>query len=350
MVPLSSFRAVRYRSIHGLSLPSLSKANLITGANGVGKTALLEAMWLFVGRYNPGLLWNANVQRSPSPTLDPISRLTDDKLELCGVENGTDHKIGFTFEKLEGVSSNGMTGAAVREDLKRLPPVVGRIRTYLDNKFVNEGNEGMQLTPSGLVLFQSPVPPEARPNCVIESARFQHETPTEYLQRYSSMIREGRKKELVTAINLLAEGIEDVEILTEDSGESYLSVTITDGKPRPLYDFGGGAVRLIRLMLGFSAARGGILLSDELENGIHHSAQRDIWDKAREWMGQWNVQFVATTHSAEFIDTAVDAFADAPTDLSIHKLFHNHDTGQIEAATFTGEALAGARDLKLEVR
>ena len=49
MTLLSSFKAVHYRGIDGLSLPRLTRANLVTGVNGIGKTALLEAMWLFTG-------------------------------------------------------------------------------------------------------------------------------------------------------------------------------------------------------------------------------------------------------------------------------------------------------------
>ena len=70
MTLLTSFGAVHYRGIDGLSLPRLSHANLVTGVNGIGKTALLEAIWLFTGRYNPMLLWNANVQRSTNPVLE----------------------------------------------------------------------------------------------------------------------------------------------------------------------------------------------------------------------------------------------------------------------------------------
>ena len=51
MTLLSSFTAVRYKGIDGLSLSRLSRANLITGVNGVGKTVLIEAIWLFMGRY-----------------------------------------------------------------------------------------------------------------------------------------------------------------------------------------------------------------------------------------------------------------------------------------------------------
>jgi len=53
MVHLSNFSAERYRGIGGLSLPRLTKVNLLTGMNGAGKSALIEAMWLFFGRHNP---------------------------------------------------------------------------------------------------------------------------------------------------------------------------------------------------------------------------------------------------------------------------------------------------------
>ena len=66
-------------------------------------------------------------------------------------------------------------------------------------------------------------------------------------------------------------------------------------------------------------------------------------------MHEWNVQFIATTHSAECIDAAMEAFADAPGDLSIHNLFAN-ESGNIKSATLLDEALEGARNLNLEVR
>ena len=44
MTLLSSFKAVHYRGIDGLSLTRLTPANLVTGVNGIGKTALLEAI------------------------------------------------------------------------------------------------------------------------------------------------------------------------------------------------------------------------------------------------------------------------------------------------------------------
>lgn len=349
MTLLSSFTAARYRGIDGLSLPRLTAANLITGANGVGKTALLEAVWLFIGRYSPMLLWNESVQRSGHPVLDPIRTLSSDSLELRGNESGEDHGVKWTFERVTHVARPVTVGGAAGERVAQLP-VAGRIDTYLDGQLAKGTIGGMQPTHAGMVMHENPATPDVRPNCVIEGTRFQLETPDEYLQRYSDMVRENGKQELTSAINLMLPRVHGVEILTSETGESYLSGVTEDGKQLPLHDLGGGVIRLCRLLLSFSACRYGLLLADEIENGIHHSALREVWNRARLWMGEWRVQLVATTHSAECLEAAMAAFADAPDQLSIHKLFRNGAAGRVEAVTFTGETLEGARDLSLEIR
>ena len=340
---LSSFKAIHYRGIEGLSLPQLSDVNLITGMNGVGKTALLEAIWLFMGRRDPALLWNLNIQRANNLVFDPIAELSDGVLELHGTEDGSSHQWKVTFEPVAQPAD-----PATKVDLAQLQ-VAGRLIAYLDGELVQtKNNARMYQTPRGLVMYENPDrPPRV---CVIESIRWQHETPNEYMQRYSELVRNGRKHELKSAMNLILPGLKDMEILTDEGDKSYMSAITTDDDRLPLKDLGGGIVRLFRLYLDFFTARKGILLVDEVENGIHYSVLRDLWKRIRLWTRESKVQFIATTHSAECLDAAMAAFVDYPNVLSIHKLFKNAESKKIEAATFTGETLEGARDLHLEVR
>ena len=345
---LSSFTAVHYKGIDGVSLHRLSRANLITGVNGVGKTALIEAIWLFMGRYNPTLLWNANVQRARNPVRDPVSRLSGPVLELHGTEEGQDHDVRWTFEPvLELVQP--LTVGEGAERMVQLP-VAGRIDTYLDGTLAKGSIGGMQPTSAGMVKHENPLPPAPRPNCVIEGTRYQLETSVEFLRRYSELVRENRKQVLKDAMGMILPAVSDFEILTDEQNESYLSGVTADGKQLSLHDLGGGVLRLCQLFLSCFASRGGILLADEVENGIHHSALPEMWNRTRQWMGKWSVQLVATTHSAECIEAATKAFADAPDELSVHRLFTDRETGKVRAATFTGETLEGARDLNLEIR
>lgn len=45
----------------------------------------------------------------------------------------------------------------------------------------------------------------------------------------------------------------------------------------------------------------GIVLIDEIENGLHHSIQQKIWKAVFKWAQNLNVQVFATTHSNECI-------------------------------------------------
>ena len=349
MIHLSSFEAVHYRGIDGLSLPKLNHVNLITGANGVGKTALIEAIWLFMGRHNTQLLWNANVQRSTNPIANPISELSDKPLKLCGTEGEERHEWKATFEEIEEVTWETVAASDAMYKLEQRP-VVGRLRTWIDNKELDGKLPARHNSPKGLVErgFSDSVTP--RTTCIIEGTRWQLEISGEYLNFYSNMVREGRKEDLANAVHLIFPKIKDVQILTDENGESYFSAITNDGDQHPLKNLGGGAVRLLKLYLNIFAARGGIVLVDEVENGIHYSVLRNFWTRARDWMHECNVQFIATTHSAECIDAAMEAFADAPGGLAIHKLYIEDESENVKAATFTGETLEGARNLNLEVR
>ena len=46
----------------------------------------------------------------------------------------------------------------------------------------------------------------------------------------------------------------------------------------------------------------------------------------------------------------MEAFADAPEDLAIHKLYTDGESGQVRAVTFTGESLEGAANMDIEMR
>ena len=150
-------------------------------------------------------------------------------------------------------------------------PITGRIDTYLDRRLAKGKIGGLQRTPWGLVQHQIPKPRTPRPGTVIEGTKFQIETSQEYLQRYSDMVREGHKEDFTNAVNLMLPKVKGVEILTDGMGNSYLSALTSDGVQLPLSDLGGGIVRLSRLLLSCFASRDGMLLADEIENGMHHS-------------------------------------------------------------------------------
>jgi hypothetical protein len=51
---LSDFRVQNLRGLNDLRLTDLARVNIVTGLNNVGKSALLEALWLFACGPNAG--------------------------------------------------------------------------------------------------------------------------------------------------------------------------------------------------------------------------------------------------------------------------------------------------------
>ena len=80
--------------------------------------------------------------------------------------------------------------------------------------------------------------------------------------------------------------------------------------PVPLASFGDGALRLFGVALALINSKDGFLLIDEVENGIHHSVQRNLWRMILKTATENNVQVLATTHSFD----CVRGFAQAMTE------------------------------------
>ena len=107
---------------------------------------------------------------------------------------------------------------------------------------------------------------------------------------------------------------------------------------------------MFRLFVGFHEVRGGLVIVDEIENGLHHLILPDLWRRTRLMVDEFDVQLFATTHSGECVAAACDAFGDRADDVAIHVLHRADDDRRVHAATYAGETLQAARDRDLDVR
>ncbi len=80
----------------------------------------------------------------------------------------------------------------------------------------------------------------------------------------------------------------------------------------PFKSLGDGVNRLLGILLALVKARGGVLLIDEIENGLHYSRQAKLWEVLLRQAREWDVQIFATTHSWD----CVSGFAESAKDLS----------------------------------
>jgi hypothetical protein len=72
-------------------------------------------------------------------------------------------------------------------------------------------------------------------------------------------------------------------------------------RPIPIRNMGDGTNRVLGLTLALIRAAGGVLLIDEVENGLHYSVLVDVWRALLELAERLEVQVFATTHSWDCI-------------------------------------------------
>ena len=120
-------------------------------------------------------------------------------------------------------------------------------------------------------------------------------------------------------------------------------------RPVPLRSLGDGASRMLGVSMAFTSSWNGFLLIDEVEDGIHHSLQRDFWRMVLQTAQANNVQVLATTHSWD----CVSGFARAAIEYEeaegiLYRLSKRY--GELRAVEYPEDELKIAADQQIEVR
>jgi AAA15 family ATPase/GTPase len=111
---------------------------------------------------------------------------------------------------------------------------------------------------------------------------------------------------------------------------------------------GDGMNRVFELALGLANSKDGLLLVDELENGVHYSAQEQLWRLIFETASQLNVQVFATTHSWDCIESFQRAASAHQADGALISLARQD--GDVKATVFNERDLEIITRESIEVR
>ena len=352
MPQLSAFSVGRYRAIGGLALDDIAPFNLITGPNGIGKTSLLEALWLFHGRANSGNLWTATIQRVHEAMTDPIARLADEEIRLEGTEDGQPHtwKAAFTstLQAAPGLSPRG-NGKANGGEGDELPaPIAGFLHVWLDGVKQEWHRDHVMTTPRGLVRL--PLRDRTDGRGILVSAINVLGVAEDTIKEFGKFVVSGGKRGLIDDLRIILPWVRDIEVVVAENGSPYVLATTHEDTRLPLQALGGGVVRLFHTLVALRTARTGLILLDEVELGLHYSALLQFWKCLRRLGARLDLQIFASTHSLECVDAAISAFEDGPDDLAVHNLRSRSHESPVRAVTFRGESLQGAREINLEVR
>lgn len=356
-----------FRLFEHLKLDRLGRINLLVGRNNSGKTTLLEALFMLSGAGNPELISRINAFRGfqgfgETATADALQETILKPLfyqfksnQIITITSHYDSagpvELTIRFERKNTVDLSlkrylhGNTSAE-RSDRLWLPPSTENMwsdNLYLSHKSHKAAHKGhLQISNDGVRVVNSP------DNHPFTAATFVHgrsRSPSRDATLLGDLRRRKQGHHLVDALKILEPRLEALE---ENSIAGYPMIWGDIGLPElvPLSMMGEGMTHVTSIFLAIFATTGGVVMVDEIENGIHYSVLEKVWRAIGEAAERAEVQFFATTHSFECMEAAHDALGDK---LAVHRIEEDRE-GKSRCVTLDAESIAAAIRHGFEVR
>ena len=375
----TSFSIENFRLFDQLTVEPLARVNLIAGQNNVGKTALLEAVWLHSGPNMPDLGIRLSGFRgipgpNPQRLLNDLFYDFDTNRCITLIANGSWGEKPRTLKTTSQSREGGLIDARPTQGLSTLlrgsqeadvsvvsgSEIVLEYTDEIDQKYLSSGwwarqqiNVGTETGPIPAALmssegmaFRQARMREVNP-CVFFSARNRTSLEEDVL-RFGEVELAGYADDIVRCLNKIDPRIKRLTTIAAPPAPMiYADLGLS--RPVPMGFLGDGMGRLLSMVLAFHQARNGTILIDEVENGLHHSVLVDVW-KNLNWLScEFNVQVFTTTHSYECIVAANDAFTELESEeLHLHRL--HRQNGSVRATTYSKAALETNIDFMWELR
>ncbi|MBN2562610.1 MAG: AAA family ATPase [Phycisphaerae bacterium] len=348
----SSIHVKGLRCLQDLALSNLAPVNLIVGQNNVGKTTLLEAIFLYSGRTNPQLALVIEKFRGlelryslggPAPW-DMLFHDLDrsQPIVISVVETGGQSKSVELSVLGNGRGTNDV-GEHVNDESRGLGLSLvftegGKRRDY--KLFLHEGK-----------VKSDDIPPPPAP-CVFVFARERGGGGADDVERFSALSINRQTGPVVGAMKIIEPRLQDLTVNLH-MGSPTIWADIGLSQLLPVRVLGDGLCRVLSLVSAIVRCPRGLVLVDEIDAGLHHSTHRSLWRAIMDLALRLDVQIFATTHSHDCLVAARDAAVEFAAQICgpMFRLHRLDRVGErIEAVTYDAEALDGAIAADLEVR
>lgn len=356
---ITKLKIVGFKCFEKLDLPKLSRVTLVGGKNNVGKTAFLEALFLFFDRINPQMIlrqfaWRGvNVLPLEADTMwAPIFYKLDMKqpITICTTIDNIEEKMTIKFNPhyvpaTVQATPTKKVGQAVQilTDQPPTPSYALDLQYQQKNKKIQSSH--LIVGPTGLGLQVDYI--ESQRTIVFLGARM-HVNPAEDAERFGKLDIVGRQDEILAFLKILAPELKGLSSIT--IGEtSMIHGDIGIGRKIPVAYTGDGMSRLLSIILAIATSPHGVVLIDECENGIHQSVMSRVWEGIGRAAREFDCQVIGTTHSYECLEAAHKGFAgEMAKDFSYVRIDKIGE--QTIAKSFDYDSLSVAIDTNMEVR
>lgn len=339
---VKTIEITNFRAFSSFKINDLAQVNVIVGDNGVGKTALLEAFYLAVSSSAQNAMtvkqWRGMNMSFQTGSGDSVvegiySDLFHDpdapepiQITLTG-RDFENRKL--VIEKARGdvvvpTAKPNRQARRAAAKVQRLDPSQA-IAAPISLTWTDQGGGAHKchvlMTPMGLQFEGTG---EKIPICYMFAANTPA-SPEEAATIYSALRRRREHERFRAAFFDIFEDIIDIQVETS-GGTSVLSVDVPWAKQLiPLPVLSGGTTRASAILLALTSRLDGLVLVDEVENGIYHRRQKKMSAAMLRLAREYGAQLIMTTHSDEWIGNFLESVGQGDDDIAFWRMERSKD-------------------------
>lgn len=298
---IKTFHIKHFRGIKELEIADISRVNLILGQNNCGKTSVLEALMLLSSPSQPITNQKVNLLRSfKSQNLDDLkfsfyqmddskpiefectfddssSRLVKNSLYV-DYKSVLDENADFITNTQDIASYGWNTNFTITDAESRSKDYSERYEVYRDQSVIHFSFD--EIKKESYKEF-------------LNTVYFANSLSFNYVTLASVLISK-QEHFMVEALRVIEPKIKNITLIGE-----RVMIDLGDSRLVPINLLGDGIRKVFSIILALYQAENGILLIDEIDNGLHYRSMEILWKVILSMAKSLHVQVFTTTHNVD---------------------------------------------------
>ena len=345
-----------FRGIDHLKIDDFSRVNIFLGQNSSGKSSVLECLFLLLGMSNPDLPQTINSIRACSYHSSLLDlgymfhnydlRVSPEISSEMFDETKRHLALYLTYVFDEKSQPDIPNGQIPTSETKTFLNTLKMVFDIVSNQQKNSYESCITVNQQGLVSNKKLAEGYLEKNSVaFLTSDLAASNPANDLVE---LAKRRMKDSVIEQLKFFDSRITTLEILNNvayvglEGIDQLLSVNMQ----------GDGLQRYLNIVAASANPMNNILLIDEIENGLHYSAYRKLWEAIFALATTTNKQVFVTTHSKETLQKLNQMLEEHPESRNEMRLYTLENTLKkgYQAYKYTYEGLNGACENDIELR
>lgn len=356
MVGLKNIDIRHFRGIDDLQIDDFSRVNIFLGQNNSGKSTVLECLLMLTGFSSPDLPRHLNVIRSRN-TLSGImdvrymfnNLILERRPEITAdltndVKRHLKLGLSYVFNEKDIIARNN--GQLPITDTTAFINTLEMLFDVTEKEKTKKYRSSLTFNQAGAFTGR------ALANGYVETISVGIITadliPGNLLNDLSELFKRKQKDLVVERLANFDKNIYTIDILKNDVYIGFNGLN----ELLPLGMSGDGLRRFLNIVASSANPLTNIILIDEIDNGLHYSAYKKLWEAIFSLATTTNKQMFVTTHSKETLFYLNEMLKEQPqyqSDLRLYTIAKTLNKGH-QAYKYTYEGLSSACENDVEIR